>query len=509
MEYVLAYDLGTGGIKASVYDEMGRSRCSYLCAYPTYYPAPGFHEQRPEDWWGGICASTRSLLERSGIQPGQLRAAAISGHSLVAIPLDAHGQALLKQVPIWSDTRARKEAGEFFSRVPYETWYMTTGNGDAAETYSVMKLMWMRSHQPEVWSKTSVVLGSKDYMNYRLTGTMATDDSYASGTGVFDLAGLRYCEDFMAAADLPRSIFPELTDTHTCVGRVTRQAAEETGLPEGLPVICGGVDNALMALGAQGSEAGRVYTSLGSSAWIAVTSEKPVLDLRTRPFVFAFAKKGLYTSGVSIFAGGSAHRWARDMLCPDLAAREDCFARMDALAASSPFGANDVLFNPTLAGASPQEPGAALQGGFSGITLSTTRADLLRAVQEGVALSLGLYCLEPLKQLTPINGAMLITGGGAKSDFWMQIFADVFQMPICKSSIGQEATSLGAAAVAALGAGMITDLEDWNGCWGRGDHIHPLVENVQRSSALRRRFEIWTRGLADLHQQMSDELLRR
>lgn len=505
MQYILAYDLGTGGIKASLYDENGTSCCTYFCAYPTFYPAPGYHEQRPEDWWQGVCSSTRALLEQSGVAGTALSAVAVSGHSLVAIPMDAQGNALLEQVPIWSDVRASREVEEFFSRIPYEEWYMTTGNGDAPENYSVMKLMWLRKNQPEVWDKTVMTLGSKDYVNFRLTGVAATDYSYASGTGVFDLKTFGYRDDFLENAGVPRLFFREPVSSHEVIGRVTREAAAQTGLPEGLPVVCGGVDNALMALGAQGSGEGKVYTSLGSSAWIAVTSGKPVLDLQTRPFIFAFVEKGCYTSGVSIFSAGSSHRWSRDVFCRDLMERADCFRLMDDMAAQAPIGSNGVLFNPTMAGASPQEPGNALQGGFLGLTLSTKREDMLRAVLEGIALSLESYCLQSLSAHVSMSGPILITGGGARSPVWMQMFADIFGRPVRMSSIGQEATSLGAAAVAARGVGLIQSYDEWNHCWGQGKDFYPDPAAEEAHRKLRRRFHLWTEGLAVLQEQILRE----
>lgn len=503
MRYILAYDLGTGGIKASLYSGDGISRQTYFAAYPTFYPAPGWHEQRPNDWWDGVCTATRALLRDSGVDAREVCAVAASGHSLVAIPLDTAYRPLQEYVPIWSDTRATAQAGAFFKTVPYEAWYRATGNGDPPETYSIFKLMWLRENVPEVWDRVCAVAGSKDYINLCLTGVWATDYSYASGIGAFDLAQWDYRSDFLEAANLSRSLFAQPVESHTMIGGVTPEAARQCGLIPGTPVACGGVDNTMMALGAQGMGDGRAYVSLGSSAWLAATARRPVLDPVSRPFVFDFAQKGYYTSGVSIFAAGSAYRWARDVLCRDLPDGTSALAVMDEEASAVPPGAGGVLFNPTLAGASPQEPGTALQGGFFGLTLDTARPVLLRAVLEGVALSMRQSCLEVLRKYIDLDGPLLITGGGTKSALWMQIFADVFDMETIQSDIGQEAASLGAAASAARGVGLIADYETCGWFRIQGRRYLPRPETRAAYAVLRERFSVWTRGLAELHARMA------
>ena len=256
--------------------------------------------------------------------------------------------------------------------------------------------------------------------------------------------------------------------------------------------MLGGVDNTLMALGTTGFRLNQPYTSLGSSAWIAVTSEEPVLDEVSRPFIFAFVEKGLYTSGVSIFAAGSAYRWAGDMLCSEVPG-EGRLAFMDGLAGQSPAGANGVRFNPTLAGASPQEPGP-LQGAFGALTLAATRGDLLRAVLEGVAMSLDAYCLKALERRLPLAGEMLLTGGGGKGPLWMRIFAGVYGMPIRRSLAGQEAASRGAAMVALRGLGAVKDYRAFDGWLGEGEEYRPDAADAAAYAGIKEEFARWTGG---------------
>jgi xylulokinase len=502
-QYLISYDLGTGGLKAGLYRTDGISLGFEFYPYQTYYPKPDWHEQRPEDWWEAVCVTTKKLVQTSGIDPARIVSAAASGYSLVAAPIGQNGELLLDSIPIWSDRRAKVETAAFFSQVDYEKWYLTTGNGDPPETYSVFKLMWLKKNKPEIYSKTRAVLGSKDYINYRLTGQIATDYSYASGSGVFELENWKYSDAFIKAAGLPRSFFTEPIDSYALVGMVTPEAAEICGLRAGTKVICGGVDNSCMALGTTGIGNGRVYTSLGSSAWIAVSTDKPILDSKKLPFVFAHVEKGYYTSAVSIFSAANSYRWARDIFCNGLSG--DQYARMDELASTSPVGANGVMFNPSLAGGSSQEPGNSILGAFFGLKLSNTREDILRSVLEGVAFSLGCFCLPVIEPFIKSNDTMILCGGGAKSDLWMQIFADIYNRKIIVINVDQDAASLGAAAIAARGAGIWENYSPLNDLFKVQRSFSPKAENSHNYAVTSKRFIRWVNTLAVLHNELNDD----
>ncbi len=503
MKYIIAYDLGTGGIKASLFDQNGSSLSDLFLQYDTYFPAEKFIEQKPMDWWDNVCKSTKLLLEQTGVVPSDIGCIALSGHSLVAVPLDEKGSLISNQVPIWCDMRATDQITPFFQSMTYEDWYHTTGNGDPAECYTILKLMWMREHQPELFHRIHKILGSKDFINYMFTGAICTDPSYASGFGVFHLKNWDYEDRFFKAAGIDRSIFPEIHPSDAIIGYVTKDAAIQTGLLEGTPVACGAVDNTCMALGATGLTEGAIYTSLGSSSWIAVTSRNPVIDTKTRPFVFAHAKKGYYTSAVSIFSAGNSNRWIRDQLCRDLTQDTDAYYLMDQMAKSVPIGSNGVLFNPTLAGGSAQEPSPNLCGSFAGLTLRNTREDMIRASMEGVAMALR-KTLDILLQQVQISGNMLICGGGSKSFVWRKIFADIYHLPILKTNIDQNAASLGAAALAANACGLWNGYADLPAIHKEESLIFPDEQANEKYEKLLTVYGIWTENLARLGDLMNE-----
>lgn len=456
MKKFISYDLGTGGVKASLFDEQLNTLAKSFIEYGTVYPHSNYHEQAPVDWWNGVIDSTKVLIEKSGTDPKEIACLALSGASLITVPIGKDGKELMEQVPIWSDTRAEAETKEFFEKYSEEDWYNMTGNGFPAPCYSIFKLMWLKKNQPEVYEKTHKVLGSKDYINYKLTGQMYMDYSYASGTGAYDLKKKKMAVPILEAAGIRSDIFPEIVSSDFKVGTILPEAAKQIGLSEKTIVACGGVDNACMALGSVSNIDGRVYTSLGSSSWIAVNSKEPVLDFKKKPYVFAHIDDDMYTSAFSIFAGGSSLRWTRDNLCKDLRDMEDPYGEMTKEIREVPVGSGGIIFNPSLAGGTSQDKSINIRGAFVGLNLGISRAEMLRAAMEGIAMNLKIS-LDNLKEKTELNNEIQFCGGGAKNQFWMQMFADIFDMNIVKTNIDQDAASIGAAAIAAKAVDAIED----------------------------------------------------
>jgi len=461
MKYLIAYDMGTGGLKSSIFNENGVSVASSFRQCETYYPALNFREQKPEEWWSIFKEGTRELLSKVSINKNDIVAAACSGHSLGIVPIDKNGRLLAEDVPIWSDARADKQAKDVFSRLDEKEWYQKTGNGFPPHLYSAFKILWFKENRPEIYRAADKFIGTKDFLNLRLTGVTGTDYSYASGSGVYDLLKCGYDHDLIKAFGLDEGIFPGLFESSQIIGKVKSDIAAELGLPENLLVAAGGVDNSCMAAGAGCVENGMVYTSLGTSSWIALSSDKPVLNYETKPYVFGGLSKGMYTSALSIFSGGNTYRWVRNTLCPDLTETEkqtglDSYKTMDTLAAKSPAGANGLFFVPTLAGGASMDKSPNARGSITGLDLKHTRSDIIRAAMEGVCLGLRI-ALDELRSNVKLQDKMLIVGGGSKSPFWRQLFADIYGMEITESAAGENAGSLGAMACAAIGAGIWKD----------------------------------------------------
>jgi len=482
-QYIIAYDLGTGGNKASLYDFDGRCLAENFVSYPSLYPATGWHEQRPEDWWNAVVESTNRLLAEASIKRNEICCCGISGHSLGVVPLDRRGNLLREATPIWTDSRSLSQSNRFFETIDENEWYLMTGNGFPPKLYSVFKIMWYRDHEPEMFNNIHKVIGTKDYINYKLTGRMVTDYSYASGCGAYDLVNWKYSESTIEASGLPRDIFPDIVPSTEVIGELTPQAAEALNLPVHVKVVAGGVDNSCMALGARSFKEGRVYNSLGSSSWIAAASGTPLLDVRSRPYVFAHVVPGLFTSATAIFSAGNSFRWLRDQICASIVSEAemknvDPYELMTAEAEKSPVGSNSLIFNPSLAGGNLLDASPNIRGAFMGLDLGHTRADLIRSAMEGVALGLRL-ALDELRRLTHVADEMTVVGGISRSKLWRQMLADVYQMNIVKTNIDQQAAALGAAALAAVGTGIWSDFNIIDEIHAIEDVAKPIPENSE------------------------------
>jgi xylulokinase len=456
---VIACDLGTGSAKVALFRDDGVCVRDCVVPYETFYPGPKLHEQQVSDWWDAVTTGIREVSAQA--PEHEVGAIALSGHSLGCVPLDAAHNVLTPRVPIWSDGRATQDADEFFTRFDYRGWYARTGNGFPAALYPLFKAMWLRRCQSEVFAATNVFAGTKDYVNYRLTGRLVTDPSYASGSGAYDLHRGDYCDEILAAAGLHRGRFPPIVASTDTVGEVLPEVAASLGLPPGVRVIAGGVDNSCMALGAGTYREGDAYCSMGSSSWLTVSASKPLIEHTVVPYVFQHVVPGMFISATSIFSSGTSIKWVVDTLLGDARAQasrdgRDGVQALIELAASAPSGARGLLFVPTLGGGTSFEGGPEVRGAFVGVDLQHGAADVARATLEGVAMALAM-ALDALRRLTDVRAEITIVGGGAKNALLRQILADYFRCTIAKTSVDQQTGALGAAALAFVGTGQWRD----------------------------------------------------
>lgn len=447
---VLAVDLGTGGAKAALVAEDARILASAFIEYETVYPHPGWHEQRPQDWWEAVASGTREVMSASG-PAVDIAAIALSGQSLALVPVDAELRPLLNAVPIWSDARASVQASRFFESLPSDEWYLKTGNGFPAELYTIFEYAWLREHRPETVEPARWLLGSKDWINARLTGQVATDHSYASGLGGYLLAEHRYDDDILSHVGIYPDRLPPIVAATDVVGSLTPGAAAHLGLTAGIPVVAGGVDNSCMALGAGLDAEGRCFLSLGSSNWLTIAGRDPVLDAQHRPYVFEHVLAGLQVSAFSTFGGGSSLRWLADLLGRDI-------PQLLEAAAEEPIGARGLICVPTLAGGTVAEGGSDVRGAFSGLDLSHGVGAMTRAVVEGIAFSMARTA-ELLAAHVAVPETIVAVGGGARSGLLLQTLADALDRRIVAVANDQHAAALGAAALGFLGVSLWEDTE--------------------------------------------------
>ena len=446
---ILAHDLGTTGNKASLFDSEGNLIASAFVAYETDYPRPGWAEQDPRDWWRAACESTQAMLRESGREASEIEVVSFSGEMMGCTPVDATGAPLRTSI-IWADQRAEDQAATLAERVGRERMYQITGHR-VSSNYTAAKIMWLREHQPDLYAQTHQVLQAKDYVAFKLTGAYATDYSDASGTNLFDLRARRWSKEIFAAVDLDPDLLPPALPSSEVIGTVTRKAAQETGLAEGTPVTIGGGDGACATAGAGVVKPSDAYNYIGSSSWISFVGREPLYDPQQRTFTFAHLDpEYVFPTGTMQCAGGS-YDWLERLLRGD--AEDKLYTQMEGLASRVEPGAQGLFFLPYLIGERSPHWNPRARAAFVGLTMAHGRAEMARAVLEGVAFNLRIILDAFRDQDAPVSALRLI-GGGARSALWRQILADVFDLPTLRPKLVVEATSLGAAIAGGVGVGL-------------------------------------------------------
>jgi xylulokinase len=449
---ILAHDLGTTGNKATLFDANGVAVAAAFEAYDTAYPQPNWAEQDPADWWRAVRDSTRKLLATGGVAPAEIAAVSFSGMMNGALAVDAAGIPLRPAI-IWADQRAIAEAAFLARCCGVEQVYRRTGHRPGA-SYTAAKVLWVQRHQPELYVRTHQVLQAKDYAAFSLTGVFATDYSDASSTNLFDLERRAWAADLIEAVGLEPAKFPPAYPSTTVIGTVTAGAAAETGLLAGTPVVIGGGDGACATVGAGSVRPGEAYNYIGSSSWIAVTAAQPLYDPQMRTFTFAHLDPALYFPTGTMQCAGGSFDWLERLLRGE--ASERLHDELASAAAGAEPGARGLLFLPYLLGERSPHWNPLARGAFVGLTMAHGRAEMARSVLEGVALNLKMILDAFLEQGAEIR-AMRLIGGGARSQVWRQILADIYGMPILLPALLAEATSLGAAIAGGIGVGLFPD----------------------------------------------------
>lgn len=504
-QYILAHDLGTSGNKATLYDLEGQLYASMVAAYPTHYPRDGWVEQDADDWWRAVCESTKLLLERSGVLPAAVACICFSAQMMGCLLVDSDGRPL-RNMLIWADTRSAVQEQAMLERVDAQTGYRITGHRLSASN-SAAKLMWVRDNEPEVYRKAAKMLQAKEYIILRLTGEIVTEYSDASGTNLLDIGKRQWSEELIEAFGIRRDLLPDLYPSTHIAGRVTPEAARLCGLSAGTPVVIGGGDGSCACVGAGVAEPGQAYNAVGSSSWISMATREPYLDPEMRTVNFVHLDSRLYTPCGTMQAAGYSYAWFRDTLCGEQSyagklAGTGAYPLIDRLVEQSPPGAGGVLFLPYLLGERSPWWDHNARGAFVGMSISSGKGDMARAVLEGVGYNLKLI-LDILENACAAED-ILVIGGGTKGATWLQILADIWQKPLRVPRYLEEATSMGAAICGGVGIGVYAG-------FGEAAKLNPvertILPNVENAAIYHRLFEIFCdtyRSLQPIYRELGN-----
>jgi xylulokinase len=456
--YFLGIDISTTGAKALLIGNHGQVVASATTPLSLSTPRPLWSEQDPHEWWSGAVSSIRQALDKAGASGEQVGAIGLTGQMHGLVLLDRQDR-VLRPAILWNDQRTGAECDEITRKVGFEKLLRITGNR-ALTGFTAPKILWVRNHEPEIYTQVAHILLPKDYVRLRLTGGFAVDKADGAGMLLFDLQKRTWSDEILEILGIPGSWMPQAFEGPEITGVVNAAAAAETGLRMGTPVVGGGGDQAAQAVGVGAVTPGVVALTLGTSGVVFATTRGPFVEPQGRLHAFCHSVPGAWHfMGVMLSAAGSL-QWYRDTLAANTA-----FDDLLAPAVQAPPGSEGLLFLPYLTGERTPYPDPLARAAFVGLTVRHSQAHMTRAVLEGVAFGLR-DSMELIKQASvALPGRqdmdkieqVRVSGGGARSPLWRQILADVMDAELVTVNT-TEGAAFGAALLAGVGAGAWKDI---------------------------------------------------
>ena len=483
MNYI-GIDLGTSACKLLLVSEDGTILNTVTREYPLLFPHSGWSEQRPEDWWDAVTGGIPELMK--GFDLGEVAGIGAGGqmHGLVA--LDASDR-VIRPAILWNDGRTSKEVDYLNNTVGKDRLSTLTAN-IAFAGFTAPKLLWMRENEPENFGRIAKIMLPKDYLTYKLTGVHACDYSDASGMLLLDVQHKRWSREMLDICGVSEAQMPRLFESFAVVGTLTKEAAKALRLPETVKVAAGAGDNAAAAVGTGTVSAGGCNISLGTSGTIFISSDQFGVDPNNALHAFAHADGGYHLMGCMLSAA-SCNKW----LCEDILKTSD-FAGEQRNITGEKLGENHVYFLPYLMGERSPINDTNARGTFTGITMDTTRADLVQAVLEGVAFAIR-DSFEVAKSLGIEIPRSNICGGGAKSPLWRRIFANVLGIPL---DMVKQGPGYGAAMLAMVGCGRFASVQE------AADALVEVASTTEPDPVLTAKYEARYQSFKKLYPALKD-----
>jgi len=461
MRYLLGLDVGTTGAKALLIDQAGKPVADGTCEYPLLTPRAGWAEQHPQQWWEATARAISAVVSQSSLPPGDIAAVGLTGQMHGSVFLDDEDQ-VIRPAILWCDQRTAEQCRWITDTVGAETIVAETCN-PVLTGFQAPKIIWMRDHEPQNYARLARVLLPKDYIRLKLTDEYATDVSDASGTSLLNVPRRQWSQAMLDGLQLDERLLPRVYESPEVTGRITPEAAAATGLAVGTPVIAGAGDQAAGGVGNGVVASGSVSVTTGTSGVVFAYLDQPITDSQLRTHTFCHAVPGSWhVMGVMLAAGGSL-RWLRDALCAAETALAadmgvDPYELMTAQAAKVAPGADGLLFLPYLTGERCPYADPDARGVFFGLNLTHGKPHLIRAVLEGVTYGLR-DCFELIRNMGVQFSSVRLSGGGARSDLWRHIQADILRHEVC-TVVGDHGAAYGAALLAAVAAGVYPTVRD-------------------------------------------------
>lgn len=467
MKYLLGIDFGGSSSKATLIGTDGEIKAENSAEYPTRYPMAGACEQLPDDWLFALKENIGGLFSKISVNPADILCIAIDSATHTAVLCDQNF-APLRPAVHWTDSRARPQAEALNQSFGDEIFKRAFHFPDPI--WTLPQLLWIKEKEPDVFHKIRHIFFEKDFIRYRLTGVWCTDYIEAEGSMLFDCNQLTWSKELCALAGIDVSVLPPVVSPLEVVGGVTEQAAEETGLAAGTPVVCGTTDTCMEMLASGAVNKGDTTVKLATAGRICVITDRAYPN---RHLVnYSHIKKGLWYPGTATKAAASSYGWYRRTFGGG-------YKELDLSAGRIPIGCGGLIFHPYINGELTPYADPALCGSFTGIRATHTKGHFTRAVLEGVCYSL----LDSKITLDGIgiehNKTATLIGGGAKGSLWRQMAADVLGLTL--KTTNSSDSSLGSAMLAGIAAGVFKDPSDAvEKCVREKETVIPVWENTEK-----------------------------
>jgi xylulokinase len=481
--HLLGIDIGTSGTKTLVCDPRGRVLATATAEHPISSPKPGWSEQDPLDWWDAACKATKAVLRKAGLVAGDVGGVGLSGQMHGSVFL-ADAEKPLRPGLLWNDQRTAEQCAEIERRAGGRERLIEMVANPALTGFTAPKILWVRQHEPRVYERTKHVLLPKDYVRLRMTGEYATEVSDASGTLLLDVAKRTWSDRLLSLLEIDRALMPRLHESPEVTGTLHGAAAKALGLRPGTPVVGGGGDQAAGAVGNGIVTAGIVSATLGTSGVVFAHSEQPTRDPRGRVHTMCHAVPGKWCVFGCMLSAGGSFQWFRNTLASEEVAhakrrKVDPYELLIAAAQRAPVGSEGLFFLPYLTGERCPHPDPSARGAWIGLTARTTRDMLIRALLEGVTFGMR-DALEIMRAMNIPLTQVRASGGGARSRFWRQLQADVYNQPLVTTN-AEEGPAYGAALLAGVGAGAWSSVEEaCRACIKERARLEPNPKNAAR-----------------------------
>ncbi len=451
MDYVIGIDLGTSGVKCLLVDENGVILGSESCRYTPEFGSNGYVEQEPSVWWENTKEAVKKLLNKFPEAKNNVKALSCSGQMHSSVFLDNDGNVIRKAI-LWNDTRTTKQVNEIYEKTGGLDKLLKMSYNKALEGFTLPKILWLRENEEDNYKKVNKVIMPKDYINYMLTGKIATEVSDAAGTLLFDVKNKVWSKELADILNIDISILPEVLNSTDVVGTVKDEMSNELCLKKDAVVIAGGADNSCAAVGNGVLKKGQAVVSIGTSGTVVAYLDDISAEVTGDIHLFNYSiVNSLYAMGCMLCAGESLNWFKRTF------AEDKSFEDLNVFAEKSPAGSKGVVFLPYLFGERCPYSNSDARGVFFGISGETGFGEMVRAVMEGVAFGIR-DLFELVNNFTDVK-EVFITGGGAKSDVWGQIISDVLDRELNILNV-EEGPSFGAAVIALVGAKIVGSFEE-------------------------------------------------